>query len=152
MFDETSRKSAHDRPGNGSTDGYATNGLVTVRPTQDFMSLQGLPNFVGVSAETTGSRGLCMNMVVIPPGGAAEPHYHDRFETAVYLLKGWVETRYGAGLKQSVINKEGDFLFIPPSVPHQPRNLSDTEPAYAIIARNDPKEQESVVLYDPASE
>jgi uncharacterized RmlC-like cupin family protein len=152
MFDETTIKDTPARPGASGVDGYAAGELVTIRPTEDFISLQGLPNFVGVSVETAGSRGLCMNMVVIPPGGAAEPHYHDGFETAVYLLKGRVETHYGAGLRQSVINEAGDFLFIPPSVPHQPRNLSDTEPAYAIIARNDPKEQESVVLYDPASE
>ena len=133
-------------------DGYATASVITVRPTEEIMTRQRLPNFVGVSAETAGSRGLCMNMVIIPAGGAAEPHYHDGFETAIYLMKGRVETLYGAGLRQSVINEAGDFIFIPPGVPHQPRNLSDTEAAIAIIARNDPKEQESVVLYDPASE
>ncbi len=37
-------------------------------------------------------------------------------------------------------------------MPHQPGNLSDTEPAYALVARNDPNEQENIVLYDPASE
>ena len=45
----------------------------------------------------------------------------------------------------------GDFLFIPPDVPHQPCNLSDTEPARAIVVRNDPNEQEHVVIYDPDS-
>jgi hypothetical protein len=39
-----------------------------------------------------------------------------------------------------------DFVFIPPDVPHRPFNLSDTEPAIAIVARNDPNEQEHVVL------
>ena len=134
------------------TDGYETGSVVTIRPTEQIITRQNLPNFVGVSAETAGSRGLCMNMVIIPPGGAAEPHFHDGFETAIYLLQGRVETLYGPGLRQSVINEPGDFIFIPPSVPHQPRNLSATEPAYAIVSRNDPREQESVVLYDPASE
>jgi uncharacterized RmlC-like cupin family protein len=124
--------------------------IVTVRPTTQIISRQGLPNFVGVSAQTTGSRGLCMNMVVIPPGGKAESHYHDGFETAIYLLQGRVETLYGEGLRQSVVNEAGDFLFIPPNVPHQPGNLSQTEPAIAIVSRNDPREQESVVLYDPS--
>ena len=133
-------------------DGYQNASVVTVRPTEQIMTRQRLPNFVGVSAATAGARGLCMNMVIIPPGGAAEPHYHDGFETAIYLMKGRVETLYGAGLRQSVINEVGDFIFIPPGVPHQPRNLSETEAAIAIISRNDAKEQESVVLYDPASE
>ena len=69
------------------------------------------------------------------------------YESAVYLLQGRVETRYGEGLKKSVVNVAGDFIFIPPDVPHQPFNLSDSEPAIAIVARNDPNEQEHVVLY-----
>ena len=88
-------------------------------------------------------------MVVIPAGGAAEPHLHNGYETAIYLLKGSVKTLYGKGLKKSIINKEGDFLFIPPNVPHQPVNMSQTEAAKAIVARNDANEQESVVLYNP---
>ena len=48
-----------------------------------------------------------------------------------------------------MINEAGDFLYIPAGVPHQPHNLSDTEPAHAIVSRNDPNEQENVVLYDP---
>ncbi len=39
-----------------------------------------------------------MNVVVIPPGGAAIPHFHRGFETAIYIIKGRVETRYGPGL------------------------------------------------------
>jgi uncharacterized RmlC-like cupin family protein len=40
-----------------------------------------------------------------------------------------------------------DFILIRPDVPHQPINLNATKPALAIVARNDPKEQESVVHY-----
>jgi uncharacterized RmlC-like cupin family protein len=148
MQDETISKT----PAGRATDGYETGGVVTVRPTVEIMTRQRLPNFVGISAATAGARGLCMNMVTIPPGAAAEPHYHDGFETAIYLMKGRVETLYGAGLRQSVINEAGDFIFIPPGVPHQPRNLSETEAAYAIVSRNDAKEQESVVIYDPGNE
>ena len=85
------------------------------------------------------------------PGGAAEPHFHKGYETAIYVLEGRVETRFGAGLKESVISEAGEFVFIPPDLPHQAINLSQTEPARAIVARNDPNEQESVVLYDPTS-
>ena len=56
-----------------------------------------------------------MHLVVIPPGGVAEPHYHRDFETAIYVLEGRVETRYGPGLQQSVVNVAGDSLFIPPN-------------------------------------
>jgi len=123
--------------------------IVTVRPNESVMTLQRLPYFVGVSGRTCGAKTLSMNMVVIPAGGAAEPHYHRGYETAIYVLKGRIETRYGAGLMRSVINEEGDFLFIPPGLPHQPVNLSASESALAIVARNDPGETESVVKYEP---
>ncbi len=130
----------------------ARDDIVTVRPAATTMTKQGLPNFFGVSRASAGSTGLAMNLVVIPPGGRANAHYHAGFETAIYLLKGRVKTLYGRGLRQEVVNEAGDFIFIPPDVPHQPFNLSDAEEALALIARNDPEEQESVVLYDPAND
>lgn len=122
--------------------------VVTIRPETETWTQQRLPYFVGISKSTVGAMGISMNLVVIPPGGTAEPHSHRDYETAIYILKGRVETRYGAGLKQSMINEAGDFIFIPPNVPHQPTNLSLTEAAQAIVARNDPNDQENVVLYD----
>ena len=129
-----------------------TDEIVTVRPVKATMTKQQLPNFVGISGASAGSQHLSMNIVVIPPGGAAQPHVHRGYETAIYLLEGRVETRYGQGLRKSVIHEAGDFIFIPADVPHQPVNLSATEPARALVARNDPNEQESVVVYDPISE
>lgn len=121
--------------------------VMTVRPEQATQTKQGLGYFLGVSRATTGARGLCMHLVTIPPGGKAAPHRHRGFETAIYVLEGHVETRYGEGLTESVVNGPGDFLFIPPDIPHQACNLSATEAARAIVARNDPNEQESVVPY-----
>lgn len=120
--------------------------IITVRPSADVLTKQGLPNFVGISAETAGARGLSMNIVVVPPGGAAETHYHDGYETAIYVLVGIVKTLYGTNLEYESINVAGDFIFIPPNLPHKAINLSQTEPACAIVARNDAREQESVVL------
>ncbi|NIQ12488.1 MAG: hypothetical protein GWO23_23780 [Gammaproteobacteria bacterium] len=47
--------------------------------------------FVGISQETVGSKVLSMNLVIIPPGSQAEGHYHDGFESAVYLIEGRVK-------------------------------------------------------------
>ncbi len=126
--------------------------IIVVSAPAEIVSQQRLPQFVGISGDTAGAKGLSMNLVVIPPGAAAVPHTHAGYESAVYLLEGRVETRYGEGLKQSVIMEAGDFLFIPPKVPHQPVNLSDTEPARAIVSRNDPDEQEHVIPYHPGVE
>jgi uncharacterized RmlC-like cupin family protein len=135
-----------------STTEHGPTDIVVVRPAAEAMSRQRLPFFVGISGATTGAKGISMNLIIIPPGGAAEPHLHRGYETAIYLVKGRVETRYGPGLRQSVINEAGDFIFIPADVPHQPVNLSTTEPAHAVVARNDPNEQENVVRYDPAAD
>jgi uncharacterized RmlC-like cupin family protein len=136
----------------GTVNKEANRTVVLVRPETEIISKQRLGQFVGVSGENTGATAISMNLVVIPPGGAAEPHLHQGYETAIYVLKGEVDTRYGPGLRESLIAREGDFLFIGPDVPHQPVNMSQTEPAMAIVARNDPNEQESVRPYDPASE
>jgi uncharacterized RmlC-like cupin family protein len=118
-----------------------------IRPDRTPTGRQQLSYFLGVSGETCGSTGLAMHLVVVPPGASAAPHYHDGYETAIYQLEGLVETRYGPGLEQSIVTEAGDFLFVPPGVPHQAVNLSQTEPAVAIIARNDANEQERVVPY-----
>jgi uncharacterized RmlC-like cupin family protein len=122
--------------------------VVAVRPEAEILTRQRLPYFVGVSGVTAGARGLSMHLVVIPPGARAAPHVHEGYETAIYVLEGRVETRYGKALEQSVVSGAGDFLFIPPGVPHEAINLSDTEPARAVVARNDANEQERVVPYD----
>lgn len=118
-----------------------------VRPQGSFLSKQNLPNFEGVSLQTVGSKHLCMHMVVVPPGGRAESHYHDGYETVIYVLKGRAKTVYGEKLDQEIEHQPGDFIYIPANVPHYPVNLSETEEVVAIVARNDPNEQESVVLY-----
>ena len=122
--------------------------VVMVRPEKSIATKQNLPYFVGISQETVGAKGLSMNMVVIPPGGSPKAHYHKDFETAIYLLKGRVETWFGKNLKESMINEEGDFVYIPPGVPHKPINLSETETALAIVSRNDPNEHENVIAYE----
>lgn len=122
--------------------------VINIRPSRETMTAtQRLPYFLGVSADTTDARGLSMHMVVIPPGARAQPHIHVGYETAIYVLQGKVETRYGEKLEESVISEAGDFLFVPPGVPHEAINLSSTEPARAIVARNDANEHERVLPY-----
>jgi uncharacterized RmlC-like cupin family protein len=122
----------------------ATGGVVVIKPDAEVMGRQALPYFVGVSAASAGATAISMNLVVVPPGGAAEPHSHRGFESAVYMLKGRVEVRHGHQLSESLILEEGEFLFMPADMPHQPVNLSEEEPALALVARNDANEQESI--------
>lgn len=125
--------------------------LVALRAEREVMSRQKLPYFIGISGDTVGAQGLSMHVVVIPPGARAEPHRHVGYETGIYVLEGRVLTRWGDRLEHELISEAGDFLFVPPGVPHEAINLSDTEPARAIVARNDPAERDKVEPYLPAS-
>lgn len=120
-----------------------------VRPDRAVMTRQRLPYFVGVSAQTVGAQGLSMHLVAIPPGARAAPHRHLGYETAIYVLEGRVLTRWGERLQHEVVSEAGEFLFIPPGVPHEAVNLSVTDTARAVVARNDPAEQERVEPWPP---
>jgi uncharacterized RmlC-like cupin family protein len=115
-----------------------------LRPDREVMTRQRLPYFMGISGQTVGARGLSMHIVVIPPGARAEPHKHIGYETGIYVLEGRVRTRWGPLLEHEVVSEAGDFLFVPPGVPHEAINMSATEPARAVVARNDPAEQDKV--------
>lgn len=122
--------------------------LVVIHAPEAISSKQRLPYFVGISGHNAGARGISMNMVIIPAGSAAEAHCHSDFESAIYLVRGRVLTKYGEGLAKETVVEAGDFLYIGPNVWHQPVNLSKIEDAMAIVARNDPEEQEHVILLD----
>jgi uncharacterized RmlC-like cupin family protein len=120
---------------------------VVIRGGEAFAGAQGLDYFEGVSRETTGARGICMHRLEMPPGAAALPHLHEDHETAIFMRSGTAQMRYGDGLERELELRAGDFLYIPAGMPHLPFNASE-EHASAILARTDPKEQESVVLLD----
>ena len=82
----------------------------------------------------------------VPPGAKAKAHKHEAHETAIYTLSGQVGMWYGERLENHMTASAGDFVYIPANVPHLPYNLSQTEPAVAVVARTDPNEQESVVM------
>lgn len=113
-----------------------------------YSGAQGFDYFEGISAESAGARGLCMHLLIIPPGGAARPHLHEDHETAIFVLSGRATMRFGEGLGEQLEVHAGQFLYIPAGMPHLPFNPSDEEPCSAVLARTDPNEQESVVLLD----
>lgn len=121
-------------------------GIVRVRPDHTTQTRQLVPAFVGVSDRTAGATGICMNLIELAPGAAATPHAHVGFETAIHMIEGTVELWYGDALEHRMLVRAGDFVFIPPDVVHQPRNPSLTATVRAVVARNPPAEQESVVV------
>jgi uncharacterized RmlC-like cupin family protein len=120
--------------------------VVVIRRDATDMARQGMPQFFGVSGHSAGATGISMNLTAFGPGGSAKAHYHRDFETAIYGVTGRIALFYGDQLEQELLIEPGVFCFIPAWVPHKAFNLSSTEPATAISARNDCNEQENVVL------
>lgn len=116
-----------------------------IRSSDPFHGKQGLDYFSGISAESAGAEGICMHMLVMPPGASAKAHFHASHETAIYMLEGVAEFTHGPNLEFVDRVQAGDYIYIPAGVPHRPYNPTDAR-AVAILARTDPNEQESVVL------
>lgn len=119
---------------------------VALRADTPFTGKQGLTYKAGISAETVGAKGIHLELLTIPPGGRAKPHLHRSHETAIYMISGEAMTYYGDRLEKTILLRAGEFMYIPPDVPHMPHNQSETTPCVAVVARTDPNEQESVEL------
>jgi uncharacterized RmlC-like cupin family protein len=104
---------------------------------------QGLLYADGVSAETSGAKGLCLQQMTIEPGARGVAHLHRNRETAIYMISGDVDTYYGDNLEHHTVVRTGDYFYIPANVPHLAWNKSDNL-AVCIVARTDPNERESV--------
>jgi uncharacterized RmlC-like cupin family protein len=64
------------------------------------------------------------------------PHHHGELETVLYVVKGRIRMRWGNQLELSEEAKAGDFIYVPPYVPHQEINASPNETSEAGVVRN----------------
>lgn len=81
----------------------------------------------GVSKENTEVVGLWYGKVYTGPGEISDPHHHGEAETGGYVFKGRGFIRFGERYETLVILEEGDFVYVPPFVPHIEGNLSSSE-------------------------
>ena len=123
-------------------------GIVTIRAHENCRGWNGIKYRAGMCAANVGSTQLSMNVATIPPGGVAKAHIHDGFDLMLYILEGNVRHEFGAGLRKTLENKAGDFIYLKPGVPHEVFNMSDTEPVLAVVARSDCNEWENIIDYD----
>jgi uncharacterized RmlC-like cupin family protein len=118
-----------------------------LRGSRALESKQGSVYASGISAETIGAKALFLGVVTIPPGQRTKAHTHELHESAFYMLSGEeVELWSGSELEHREVARPGDYLFIPPGVPHVAVNRSETSPAVFVGGRNEPTAQESVVM------
>ncbi len=122
-------------------------GITVIRKHANFRDWNNILYRAGMSGKNVGSQRLSMNVATVPPGGVAFAHIHDGFELMLYIMQGRVRHRYGPGLKYSIDNAGGDFIYIEPGVPHEVYNLSDTEPVVAVVARSDAHEWDRIIPY-----
>ena len=125
-------------------------GISVLRGSGTTRGWNGIQYKTGLSAKNVAAHKLSMNVATIPPGGVAYAHIHVDFEVMLYILAGHVRHEYGESLQHHVDNVAGDFIFIEPGVPHEVRNMSDTEPVMAVVARSDASEWENIVDYPSA--
>jgi uncharacterized RmlC-like cupin family protein len=110
--------------------------MKVVKPGPEHGTARGVVGGSEVSAATVGAKGIFMGVFRVPPGGRSRPHYHDACESACYMLSGRMLIRWGDRLQDEVVLEPGDLLYVPPHETHVLENLSDTEPAEYVVARN----------------
>jgi uncharacterized RmlC-like cupin family protein len=122
-------------------------GISVVRRGENLRGWNGIHYKVGLSGHNVGSQALSMNVATIAPGGVAYAHIHDGFEVMLYILQGRLRHEYGDGLRQSIENAAGDFIYIAPGVPHEVFNIGDEE-VIAVVARSAADEWDKIIAYD----
>ena len=103
----------------------------------------GMLRAAAVNKTRVGSQKLWAGTVIIDPNAKTGAHHHGALETVIYVVRGAARMRWGERLEFVADADAGDFIFVPPYVPHQEINaLSDTA-LECVLVRSD---NESVVV------
>lgn len=107
-------------------------------PQTPGMSRKAAINFARVGAQK-----IWAGTVSIDANAKTGAHHHGSLESVIYVLKGRARMRWGERLEFLAEAGPGDFIFVPPYVPHQEINASTDETLECIVIRSD---QEAVVV------
>jgi uncharacterized RmlC-like cupin family protein len=121
-------------------------GVRTVRHDQLDSSTPQTPGMyreAAISRASVGAERIWAGTVTIQPGVRTGPHHHGELESVIYVLRGRARMRWGDRLEFASEAGPGDFIYVPPHVPHQEINASQDEPLSCIVVRSD---QEPVVV------
>ena len=120
-----------------------------VKPRADRDVPRGVVGGAEISQATAGAANIYMGLFRVPPGARSRAHYHDGCESTLYMLSGSVRIRWARPpsdqLEQELEVTPGDMLYVPPRVTHIVENVSDSEPAEYVVARDSPTEDAVVV-------
>ncbi|HUL28667.1 MAG TPA: cupin domain-containing protein [Streptosporangiaceae bacterium] len=124
-------------------------GLRLIRAGQlsgDTAQTSGMIRAAAISGPLTGSQSLWMGTTVLPAGANSGDHHHGASETGIYVVSGHPVFVFrapgGSGLTR-LEAAPGDFVWVPPQVPHREENPSPDAEAVVVIARST---QEAIVV------
>ncbi|TXS43632.1 cupin domain-containing protein [Streptomyces sp. OR43] len=111
----------------------------------------GMRRFAAVSGTTVGSEKLWMGQTHVAPATSSSDHHHGESETAIHVVSGHPEFVFldGSGDEPEEVRlrtSPGDYIFVPPFVPHREENPDPAEEAVVVIARST---QEAIVVNLP---
>ena len=114
-------------------------GVRVIKPLQfDDQTAQttGMRRLAAIAHGLVGSKALWAGIMLAEPDTASSVHHHGPLETVVYVLSGVSKVRWGSRLEHEVDLEPGDFVFIPPYMPHQEINPSADGPARWVVVRS----------------
>jgi uncharacterized RmlC-like cupin family protein len=129
----------------------ATDGVRVIKPHQfdsNTPQTPGMQRVAAVSQQLTGSKGIWAGITTVSPHVSSAKHHHGHLETVIYVVSGHARIRWGENLESSEEVEPGDFIYVPPFVPHQELNPSN-EPSQWVIVRN--SQDPIVVNLEPTS-
>jgi uncharacterized RmlC-like cupin family protein len=96
----------------------------------------GMTRAAAISHASAGAQKLWAGTVVVEPNAKTGAHHHGELETVLYIVRGRARFRWGENLEFAGEAGPGDFIFVPPFVPHQEINALPDEPVEAVVVRS----------------
>src|SRR5829696_5735144 len=112
----------------------------------------GVRRLASVAQNLNGSRQLWAGVMLAKPGSVSAVHHHGPVETVVFAVYGQGKIRWGSRLEHEADWESGDFLFIPPYLPHQEINTTPDRPTHWVVVRSDPEEVVVNLVLGPRGE
>ena len=103
----------------------------------------GMERAAAINAARVGAQRIWAGTVRIHPDAKTGAHHHGALESVIYVVRGRARMRWGARLEFVAEAGPGDFIYVPPYVPHQEINASPDEPLECVLVRSD---NEAVVV------
>ena len=104
----------------------------------------GMTRLAAVSGQRVGSRAIWMGETHVAPSTASDNHHHGESETAIYVVSGHPAFVFAEGDREVRLETEpGDYIFVPPYLPHREENPDAEVEAVVVISRTT---QEAIVV------